>query len=299
MICPPFLKSGDTVRIISTARKIERDVVEASARIISTWGFQVEFGKHLFESSNQYAGTDEMRLSDLQDALDDQSIRAVFCARGGYGTLRIIDEISFEGFMKSPKWILGYSDITVLHCHLQQVIGYQSLHASMPVNFPSNTPGALDSIRDTLSGKTITYELPPNNFNKLGDVDGILVGGNLSILYSLNGSESFPDMKNKILFIEDLDEYLYHIDRIMMNLKRSGVFDSIAGLIVGGMTDMNDNEIPFGKTAHEIIRDAVSGCAFPVCYEFPAGHLSDNRCLKFGANVRLSVSSERVELTFN
>jgi len=299
MKSPPYLNAGDKVKIISTARKINKDVIEGAASIISSWGLNVEFGDNLFKEDNQYAGSDTQRLQDLQHALDDPDIKAIFCSRGGYGTLRIIDEISFDKFNLLPKWLIGYSDITVIHCHLQHVWQVESLHGSMPVNFIENTRDSLQLMQLTLFGSELEYSVQAHNFNRQGKAEAELIGGNLSILYSLNGSVSMPDMTDKILFIEDLDEYLYHIDRMMMNLKRSNCFENLAGMVVGHLSDMNDNEIPFGKTAYNIVRDAVSDYNFPVCFGFPAGHANDNMPLILGRKLFLSVTEDDVSLKFS
>jgi len=222
--------------------------------------------------------------------LDDTEIKAIFCARGGYGSVRIIDLLNFESFKKHPKWFVGYSDVTVFHSHINKNLDVQTLHASMPINFPENTALALNGLFEVLKGESPVYITEINPMNKKGITEGILTGGNLSVLYSLMGSGSFPDMENKILFIEDLDEYLYHIDRMMMGLKRAGMLDKLNGLIIGGMTDMNDNEVPFGKTAYETIKEAVAAYDYPVCFGFPAGHFNNNRPLIMGAKVKLDVN---------
>jgi len=298
MITPPNIKIGDRIKIISTARKITQAELDFGVEILSSWGLKVEYGDHLFAEDHQYAGNDDQRTIDLQEALDDEGIKAVFCARGGYGTARFIDQIDFSRFKKSPKWIVGYSDVTVLHCHLQKILQTESLHASMLINFKNNSEESLSKLKSVLFGTQLSYDIKGNVLNRSGTTRNELIGGNLSILYSLNGSRSFPDTKGKILFIEDLDEYLYHVDRMMMNLKRSGVLANISALVVGGMTDMNDNQVPFGKSAKEIIVDAVSEYDYPVCFDFPAGHLDDNRPLILGRKATLDVSSTSVQLSF-
>ena len=299
MISPPYLKPGDSVSIVSTARKIDIEVINQAKSILESWGLVVKLGNHLFFEENQYAGNDMERAADLQEAMNDPQCSAIFCARGGYGTVRLLDFIQFDVFKTLPKWVIGYSDVTVLHSHLQRIVGVESLHGSMPINFQSNTANSLTLLRNVLFGEKLFYNLPPNPMNKTGSGRGELVGGNLSILYSLKGSVSFPYTKGRILFIEDLDEYLYHIDRMMIALKRAGCFDQLAGLIVGGMTKMNDNEVPFGKTAEEIIRDEVSSYNFPVCFGFPAGHIDDNCPLILGRTVELKVSPSGSLVEFN
>ena len=227
-------------------------------------------------------------FNGLQYMLDNEDIKAILCVRGGYGTVRIIDKINFSQFQKKSKWLAGFSDITVLHSQIHK-LNIASLHSTMPVSFSSNTTAAIESLKDALFGNNISIETDSHPLNRNGQAKGQIVGGNLSILYSLIGSPSDLNTDGKILFIEDLDEYLYHIDRMMMNLKRSGKLSNLRGLIVGGMTKMNDNTIPFGKDAESIIKDAVSEYNYPICFGFPAGHVSDNRTLKLGQIAHLKV----------
>jgi len=294
LIQPEFLKKGDKIGIVACARKISKEELQPAIAIFESWGLQVVLGKHVFNANHQFSGTDEERAADLQSMLDDSTIKAVISARGGYGTVRIIDKIDFTTFKKSPKWIIGYSDITVLHSHIHN-LGFQTLHATMPINFEVDA-NATDSLRKTLFGEKIEYHVDAHPLNRKGKAEGVIVGGNLSLVYALSGSVSDIDTKGKILFIEDLDEYLYHIDRMMMNLKRSGKLSGLAGLIVGGMTDMKDNTIPFGKTAEEIIVDAVKEYTYPVCFNFPAGHINNNMAIKFGNKVNFAVSENVVIL---
>jgi len=285
---PPYLVKGDKIGLISTARKISIEELQSSIASIQSWGLEVVFGKNLFNSHHQFSGCDEERASDLQRMLDDEDIKAILCVRGGYGTVRIIDKIDFSSFQKKPKWLAGFSDITVLHSQIHK-LNIASLHSTMPVSFSSNTTAAIESLKNALFGNNISIETDSHPLNRNGQAKGQIVGGNLSILYSLLGSASDICTNNKLLFIEDLDEYLYHIDRIMQNLKRNGKLSKLKGLIVGGMTKMNDNTIPFGKNAEEIIIDAVSEYNYPVCFGFPAGHISDNRTLKLGQIAHLKV----------
>lgn len=289
---PPYLIKGNKIGIVATARKISKDELQPAIDVITSWGLEVVFGKNLFESSNQFSGTDEQRGQDLQQMLDDASIHAVIVARGGYGSVRIIDQIDFTSFQQHPKWVIGYSDITVLHAHIHQLTGMATLHATMPINFRSqiNNGKALTTLQQTLFGEKLNHVFEPHPLNRTGEATGILVGGNLSVLYSLLGSVSFPDTDGKILFLEDLDEYLYHIDRMMMGLKRAGLLSNLAALVVGGMSDMKDNTVPFGKTAEEIIRETVKEYNYPVCFGFSAGHITDNHALKMGVAHRLTVA---------
>ena len=295
MIRPPYLKPGDRVAIVAPARKIARAEINAAVDLFRAWRLDVVLPDHLFDSYNQFAGDDLTRALTLQQQLDDPAVRAIFCARGGYGTVRIIDRLDFTRFRQHPKWIVGYSDITVLHSHIHRHLGIETLHATMPLNIPPDalsTPyPAIETLRRALFGEKFSYTLPPHPLDRTGTAHGQLVGGNLSILYSLCGSPSDLDTDGKILFIEDLDEYLYHIDRMMMNLKRCGRLARLAGLIVGQMSDMHDNTVPFGSTAEQIIRDAVSAYSYPVCFNFPAGHNgTDNHALTLGHPATLAVT---------
>jgi muramoyltetrapeptide carboxypeptidase len=295
MTTPPYLKKGDKIAIVATARKIPEEQVQDAVKFFTDCGFEVVFGKHTFNEHHQYSGTDEQRAADLQQVLDDNSIKAVISARGGYGTIRIIDQIDFTNFRKHPKWIIGYSDITVLHSHIHN-FGIETIHATMPVNFTQN-PEATDTLKKALTGEKLSYEVGSNPMNRKGNTEGELIGGNLSLLYALCGSASDIDTGGKILFIEDLDEYLYHLDRMMINLKRSGKLRNLAGLVVGGMTDMKDNPVPFGKTAEEIVMDAVKEYSYPVCFDFPAGHVGQNLAMILGRKVKLNVA-ENVRLYY-
>jgi len=292
---PQSLQQGDLVAIVTTARKIDREDIQQAIELLESWGLNAVVGKTIGKVDHQYGGTDADRITDFQEAMDNDAIKAIWCARGGYGTVRIIDELDFSEFIKNPKWIIGFSDVTALHSHVHN-LGIQSIHGLMPITVRSSTAKALDSLKKALFGNAINHEVSFERNNKYGHANGELVGGNLSMLYSLLGSESAIKTDGKILFIEDLDEYLYHIDRMMMNLKRNGYFNNLKGLIVGGMTKMNDNTIPFGKTAEEIIIDTVKEFDFPVCYNFPAGHSKDNRALIFGRCVELNVQKEGTTL---
>ena len=295
MIIPEKLVVGDKIGIISTARKITKEELSPAIKALESWGLKVVLGTNLFKEDDQFSGTIEQRTNDLQSMIDDNSIKAILCARGGYGTVQIIDAINFNNLKNNPKWIIGYSDVTVLHSHLNN-LGIASLHASMPINFESNTNESLLSLKNTLFGNLNNVECKAHPLNKFGKIEGDIVGGNLSILYSLSGSQSDINTASKILFIEDLDEYLYHIDRMMMSLKRNGMLGKLKGLIVGGMSDMNDNSISFGKTAEQIILDHTKDYDFPICFGFPAGHLSDNRCIRFGTHSVLEINKNGVSL---
>tara|TARA_B110000238_G_scaffold195928_1_gene235860 strand:+ start:171 stop:1067 length:897 start_codon:yes stop_codon:yes gene_type:complete len=296
MIIPEKLNIGDKIGIISTARKISTEELNPAIETLESWGFKVILGINLFEEDDQFSGTIEQRTADLQIMIDDNSIKAILCARGGYGTVQIIDGINFNNLKINPKWIVGYSDVTVLHSHLNN-LGIASLHASMPINFVSNTNDSLKSLKNALLGNLNSAKCKAHPLNKFGKIEGDIVGGNLSILYSLSGSQSDINTAGKILFIEDLDEYLYHVDRMMMNLKRSRMLGKLKGLIVGGMSNMNDNSISFGKTAEQIILDHTKDYDFPICFGFPAGHLSDNCSLRLGVNSVLEINKNGVSLS--
>lgn len=303
MIRPPYLKPGDGVAIVSTARKVSKAELKQATDILESWGLNVKYGKNLFKMDRQFAGTDEERAADLQSALNNKNVQAILFARGGYGTVRVIDKIDFKRFQKNPKWLIGFSDITVIHSHVHRNFGIETLHAPMSLTIPKLNPSCLSVLKDALFGQSLRYtsskqQASLEKLNRQGTAKGELVGGNLSLLYSLAGTPSDIDTTGKILFIEDLDEYLYHIDRMMMNLKRSGKLAGLAGLIVGGMTEMKDNEIPFGKTAEEIIHDAVAEYSYPVLYGFPAGHIPNNYPLILGREVTLKVT-DKMELKFH
>lgn len=295
---PKSLQRGDIVAIVTTARKIDKEDLQLAIELLESWGLNVVIGKTIGLSDCQFGGTDSQRISDFQQAIDDDAVKAIWCARGGYGTVRIIDALEFTKFLQQPKWVIGFSDVTALHSHLHNM-HIETLHAVMPITVKGNTHEALESLRKDLFGQKNSYTIPSESINKLGEAKGKLVGGNLSMLYSLLGSPSAVETDGKILFIEDLDEYLYHVDRMMINLKRNGYFNQLAGLVVGGMTKMNDNDIPFGKTAEEIILDVLSEYNFPIVFNFPAGHVADNRSLHLGRKVTLDVTEEYAKLNFD
>ena len=295
-ITPPYLHEGDTVVIIATARKISDEELNPTISILNSWGLSTQLAPNLFKSHHQFSGSDEERTQDLQWALDHPTAKAILVARGGYGTLRIIDNVDFSAFKKNPKWLIGYSDVTVLHSHLQS-IGFVSLHATMPVNFLKHEEATL-SIKQLLFNERIDYNIPVHALNKPGCVEAEVIGGNLSLLYALSGSPSEVNFDGKILFIEDLDEFLYHVDRMMLQLKRSNKLKNLAGLIVGGMSEMKDNSVLFGMNAEEIIAFAVQEFNYPVCFNFPAGHIDENMALYLGKTARLEVSAEAVDFHY-
>ncbi len=297
MIIPPYLKKGDCVGLVCTARKFTAEEAQPALQLLESWGLKVKLGNTIGLDNFQLGGSDTERAVDFQAMLDDANIKAIWCARGGYGTVRIIDQIDFSRFTANPKWVMGFSDVTVLHSHIH-TLGVASLHCIMPFSIPKADPKAIESLRQALFGEKISYTIESSSLNKNGKAKGVLVGGNLSILYSLLGSESCLDTQDKILYIEDLDEYLYHIDRMLMNLKRNGYFKNLKGLIVGGMTDMHDNSIPFGMDAYQIILDITKEYTFPICFDFPAGHLPDNRALVLGKEISLEVTDTLTKVDF-
>jgi len=297
MKIPPNLQKGDTVAIVATARKNIDDNLKPAIDLLHSWGLEVVIGKTIGLDENQLAGTDVQRAEDFQQQLDNPNIKAIWCVRGGYGTVRMIDLLDFTQFKKHPKWIVGFSDVTVIHSYINN-LNIATIHGTMPVTAAKASAESIESLRIALFGESLNYEIPFDISNKLGNAKGEIVGGNLSILYSMMGSNAQIDCKGKILFIEDLDEYLYHIDRMMMSLKRCGCFESLSGLIVGTMTKMKDNDIPWGKNASQIIEDVTKGYSFPVLYNFPAGHFRDNRALIFGKQVSLEINKETSKLSF-
>ena len=297
MITPQNLQKGDTIAIVATARKNITDNLKPALALAKSWGLEVVLGATIGLDDNQLAGTDEQRAADFQSMMDNPNIKAIWCVRGGYGTARMVELVDFSRFKTNPKWIVGFSDVTVLHSHLN-TLGIASIHGIMPVNVEKASAEVEETLRKALFGETLSYSVACENENKLGVAEGELVGGNLSILYSMMGSESQVNCRGKILFIEDLDEYLYHIDRMMYNLKRNGYFENVKGIIVGSMADMHDNEIPFGQNEVQIITEIAKENRIPIAFQFPAGHQKDNRTLILGQQVAFEVNEKEVKLQF-
>lgn len=296
---PSSLQPGDTIGIVCPAGYMPAEKAQTCVQTLEAWGYRVKMGKTVGGHSTTYfSGTDDERLNDLQAMLDDDSVKAVLCGRGGYGMGRIIEKINFRRFRKDPKWIIGYSDITVLHCHLQAQYGISSLHAPMAAAF--NDGGDKNeyvlSLKDALEGKKAKYRCPPHAFNRGGKAKGPLLGGNLALLAHCTGTGSALKTKGSILFIEDVGEYSYNVDRMMYQLKRSGQLSKLAGLVVGGFTEMKDTERPFGQTAYEIIRDIVAEYDYPVCFDFPVSHTDRNYALKIGVEYSLRVKASETRL---
>lgn len=297
MIIPPYLKKGDTVAIVCTARKFFPEDAKPAIELLESWGLKVKLGSTIGKDCCQLGGTDIERAADLQEQINNPNIKAIWCARGGYGTVRIIDSVDFSEMKKHPKWIMGFSDVTVLHSHLN-TLGIATLHSIMPFTVPKAPEEVKETLRKALFGEPISYEVLSVSYNRNGKTKGELVGGNISILYSLLGSKSSINTKDKVLFIEDLDEYLYHIDRMMYNLKRNGYFENVKGVIVGSLADMHDNEIPFGQNAVQIITEITKEYNIPIAFDFPAGHQKDNRTLILGSQVEFEVNDKEVKLRF-
>lgn len=298
MRTPPFIKPGDKIRIVSPAGKVGEKQVLPAVEWLQKQGYKVELGKHVFAGHFQFAGTDKQRLDDLQTAIDDPETAAIICSRGGYGTVRIIDKINFRNFQNHPKWIVGFSDITILHACMNN-LGFSTIHGAMPRFFfdeAGNPNENLNSLMQLLSGKKVKYSIKTEKAGKPGKVSGELIGGNLSIITSLQGTKYEIDTAGKILFLEDIDEFLYHTDRMVHQLKLSGKLNNLAGLILGDFTDMKDNESPFGKTVEEIVMEAVEEFNYPVCFGFPAGHDKKNLALAFGKTWELEVLEQSATL---
>ena len=297
MIIPPNLQKGDTIAILATARKNNADNLKPAINLAKSWGLNVVIGKTIGLSDHQLAGTDEQRAADFQDMMDKPNIKAIWCVRGGYGTARMIELVDFSKFKEKPKWIIGFSDVTVLHSHLNKE-SIATIHGIMPFNVEKATAEAEETLRKALFGEELKYTVPFQKENRLGVAEGELVGGNLSILYSMMGSQSQIDCKGKILFIEDLDEYLYHIDRMILSLRRCGCFEGLQGMVVGSFTKMHDNEIPWGKNVHEIVLDITKKYHFPIVFDFPSGHIHNNKTLIFGKKVSLEINQKETILKY-
>jgi muramoyltetrapeptide carboxypeptidase len=296
---PPYLQKGDTIGLVCPAGFMPVEKVSECIRVLNEeWGFTTKVGNTIGRQYHYFSGTDEERIEDFQNMLDDQNVKAVLCARGGYGLSRIIDKINFKKFREDPKWIIGFSDVTILHSHIYRNYYISSIHAPMANAF--NEDGYknefVKSLENVLQGSKIKYQVQPHEFNRRGEAIGELVGGNLALLAHMVGTDSDLKTRGRILFMEDVGEYLYNIDRMLYQLKRSGKLDKLAGLIVGGFTDMKDTEKPFGQTVHEIIRDAVAEYDYPVCFGFPVSHEKENYALKIGVGYKLKVGKNKVVL---
>lgn len=296
---PPYLKKGDTIGLTCPAGYMMKEKAQVCIETLQAWGFDVMVGKTLGSNSATYfSGTDEERRNELQAMLDDDSIHAILFGRGGYGVSRIIDQLDFTKFKKNPKWVVGYSDITLLHCHLNRRLKIACLHSPMATAFNGEEykNEYIKSLRNALIGKTARYKCAPHELNRTGAATAELVGGNLSLIAHAIGTPSDMDTQNKILFLEDIGEQLYSLDRLFYQLKRSGKFDNLAGLVIGKFTDTSDTERPFGKTINELIVDIVKEYEYPVCFDFPVSHERENYALKVGVSYDLKVSPRAVQL---
>jgi muramoyltetrapeptide carboxypeptidase len=295
---PSYLKKGDKIAITCPAKKLPAPMADAIT-LLQSWGLEVVLGDTVTASYHQFAGDDDMRAADMQRFIDDDSIKAIIAARGGYGTIRMIDKVDFSRLQQNPKWLVGFSDITLLHSHLLQNYNLQSIHGQMPMNIPDASTRSLETLRKALFGEEIKYEFPSNPANRHGKAKGVLTGGNLSLLIATLGSVSDVDYNGKILFIEDVGEYLYSIDRMLYTLKRAGKLHNLAGLMVGGFTGIKDNDIPFGQTVPQIVMNVVKDYSYPVCFDFPAGHIPNNCALLFGALATLKAGEQESALHFS
>lgn len=302
LIQPPYLKAGDTVAIVAPSGilKHRNEEIERAKRLLKQWNLNVVVGKHVFNQANHFAGTDQERCEDFQNALDNPNIKAIWCARGGYGTVRILDKLDYTKFLEQPKWIIGYSDITALHNQIHN-LGVQSLHAMMCVSLPkdeSEIEQTIATFKKAIFGETLSYTLQGSNYNQVGEVTAPIVGGNLTILHTMLGSKTSIDTSGKILFIEEIGEYKYHIDRMLQSLKRAGYFDYCKGVIVGDMSKLRKNTTLWGTSIEQLILDALADYDFPIAFNMPAGHEEDNRALILGRNATLKVEKTKSTLVF-
>lgn len=292
-ITPPYLKKGDRIAITCPAKKLPKPMDDA-VKLLQSWGLDVVLGETVNASFHQFAGDDDLRARDLQRFIDDDSIKAIIAARGGYGTVRMIDKVDFSNLQQQPKWLVGFSDITVIHAHVHANFQLQSIHGQMPVNITDASAYSLETLRKALFGEEIVYDFHSLETNRTGEAEGILIGGNLTLLVSVLNSVSDFNYDHKILFIEDVGEYYYSVDRMLYTLKRAGKLKNLAGLIVGGFTEMKDNDIPFGQSVKQIVMDIVKDYNYPVCFDFPAGHLPNNTALVFGKLLHLSAQANQI-----
>ncbi|MFC3561225.1 S66 peptidase family protein [Pedobacter jamesrossensis] len=297
IIQPSYLKKGDKVAIVCPAKKLPKPI-DYAISVLKSWGLEVIIGKSVYAEYNQFAGSDILRASDIQTYLDDPLVKAIISGRGGYGTVRIIDELDFTGFKKAPKWFVGFSDITVLLSHIFANLNIQSMHAQMPYTFEEATPESLLSLRKALFGENQSYQYLSEFSNRTGNCQGILIGGNLTLLCMVQGSVSEMDFDDKILFLEDVGEHEFSIDRMMRMLKRACKLSKLKGLIIGAFNEIGVEKIPFGQTANEVIWDIVKDYDYPVCFNFPSGHIDNNLTMVVGANVKLEIETKNVKFKY-
>lgn len=294
---PPYLKKGDKIALVCPAKKLPKSIDQAIA-LLTDWGLEVVVGESVYASHHQFAGTDELRAADIQHFLDDSSIKAIIAGRGGYGTIRIIDALDFTQFNLHPKWIVGFSDITVLLSHIIAQSEIQCIHGQMPYTFEESTFEALDSLRKALFGEKQTYVYESEFNNRPGEADGLLIGGNLTLITMLQGSASEMNFDNKILFLEDVGEHEYSIDRMLRMLKRAGKLANLNGLIIGAFNEIEAEKISFGQTVDEVIWDIVKEYDYPVCFNFPTGHIENNLSMVLGAEVSLKTETNNVQFKY-
>ncbi len=298
MIQPPALNPGDLIYITSPAKITDPKTVLFAKEYLEKKGFKVLVSAHCFGSHNYFSGTDEERLSDLQFGIDHPGVRAILCARGGYGSIRILDRINWANVLLEPKWMIGFSDITVFHHRLQK-LGIQSIHGTMPINFEKNTDEALKTLLGSITGKFTPFVLAPNKTNKTGLATGNLIGGNLSIIYSMLGTPDQYDFEDAILFLEDVGEHYYQVERMIFALGKAGVFEKIKGLIIGGMTELEDTDPPLGLSIEEIILEQLRFSNMPVLFNFPTGHINDNRALVIGKHIKISINENETIVSYS
>jgi muramoyltetrapeptide carboxypeptidase len=294
LITPPYLKSGDTIAIVAPAGILtnRKDIIDKAKELAESWGLHVIYGKHLFDKSGHFSATDAERAADFQKALDNPNIKAIWAGRGGYGTVRILDRLDFTKFRTNPKWVIGYSDITALHSHIH-TLGFETIHAMMGTSLgedPIEIVQTISSFKKTLFGEKLSYSLVSVKENRIGNSEGQIIGGNLALLASMLGSESEMNADGKILFIEEVGEYKYSIDRMLQSLKRAGFFEKCNGIIVGDISNIKTNSTKWGSSIEQLIYDVVAAYDFPILYQFPAGHEPDNRSLIFGRNIKMNVT---------
>ncbi|CAL2089614.1 Muramoyltetrapeptide carboxypeptidase [Tenacibaculum sp. 190524A02b] len=301
LVTPPYLQKGDTVALVAPAGilKNRKNVIDKAKQLLEDWGLKVVYGKHMFNQGNHFAGTDDERCQDFQEAMDNPNVKAIWCARGGYGSVRILDKLDFSKFKDSPKWVIGYSDITAFHNHIHN-LGIETLHAMMGTSMQDkkeDIPHTISTFKKALFGERLSYEITPSKYNRKGNVSGELIGGNIAILTSMLGSESQMSTEGKILFIEEIGEYKYSIDRMLQSLKRAGYFTKIKAVVVGDMTKIKKNTTPWGSSIKQLILEVLPK-NIPVLFDFPAGHEPDNRALIMGRNVELEIKDQESKLIF-
>lgn len=299
---PPYLKAGDTIAIVAPSGILNnrKDEIQRAIALLKSWGLHAIVGKHVFSKDNHFAGTDDERCEDFQNAIDNPKVKAIWCARGGYGTVRILDKLDYTKLKEQPKWLIGYSDITALHNQFHN-LGLESIHALMCVSLTednTNLEQTIATFKAAIFGNSLSYTLTGNKYNRIGTSTGQLVGGNLTVLHTMLGSNTSIDTSGNILFFEEIGEYEYHIDRMLQSLKRAGYFNNCKGVIVGDITKVRKNTTPWGKPVEQLILDALSEYNFPIAFNMPAGHEDDNRAMIFGRKIELRVEKDKSIIDF-